>query len=359
MSLGDRARRICLLLALNTGLATLVHLSAPPAPAHSDRQEYEYVGSHPLEPDCPWSIYCYRVLVPVLLEQLPMETDGRWRAYQVVSVATAGTLTSVLTSSVTGNVYAGVLAAILVQSAYGFSFTAYDPFSADPLVFVFASLIAWCWVADRWRPALTAGLVGIFAKETVMLVSGACALAALNKRRGAWMQWCASAAVVTLTLFTFRGVMDTYFGWSASGSAAAQWAEGAWLAIWWENNPFLIRKLYLLFAPFGFAWLFAVLGYRTADERLRSLARGVVLPFLALCYVQTPERALSNTFFIVVPLAAIYLSEGPVPLTMATAIANALVTAKVGSSTEWLPSSGLMMIPACLLTAYLLWVRRR
>jgi hypothetical protein len=152
--------------------------------------------------------------------------------------------------------------------------------------------------------------------------------------------------------------MDTYFGWSASGSAAAQWAEGAWLAIWWENNPFIIRKLYLLFAPFGFAWLFAVLGYRAADARLRSLARGVVVPFLALCYVQTPERALSNTFFIVVPLAAIYLSKGPAALTMLAAIANALVTAKVGTSSEWLPSSGLMMIPATLLAATVVWVRR-
>lgn len=339
-------------------LATLVHVSAPSEPAHSDRQEYEYVGSHPLEPDCPWSIYCYRVLVPVLLEQVAMEQDQRWRAYQLVSVTTAGTLTSLLTSSVTGSAYAGVLAAVLVQGNYGFSFTAYDPFSADPLVFVFAALIAWCWLTDRWRPALTAGLVGIFAKETVMLVSGSCALAALNMRRASWVKWCASAAAVAFALFTFRGIMDTYFGWSASGSAAAQFSEGAWLAIWWENNPFLIRKLYLLFAPFAFAWLFAVLGYRSGDERLRSLARGVVLPFLALCYVQTPERALSNAFFIVVPLAAIYLSKGPVALTTATAIANALVTAKVGSSSEWLPSSGLMMIPASLLAASVLWVRR-
>ena len=88
-----------------------------------------------------------------------------------------------LTRRISG-VGAGVLAAVIAQASYGFSFTAYDPYSADPLVFVFAAIIAWCWVEDRWRAALVAGLIGIFAKETVALVSLSCVMAAaINRER--------------------------------------------------------------------------------------------------------------------------------------------------------------------------------
>ena len=88
----------------------------------------------------------------------------------------------------------------------------------------------------------------------------------------------------------------------------------AWLrvlALWWQNNPFLLRKALMLFSPFGFAWLYACAGYGSAVSRLRLLALGTVMPMLALVYVQTPERALANAFFVVVPLATILLSRVP------------------------------------------------
>jgi hypothetical protein len=88
---------------------------------------------------------------------------------------------------------------------------------------------------------------------------------------------------------------------------------------------------------------------------LRRLAFGAAIPFLALCYVQTPERALANAFFVVVPLAAGYLARAPFGLALLAALVNGLVTAKVGSSTPWLPSSQYFVIPALILGAWCVW----
>jgi hypothetical protein len=351
----SRARDAWAIVALNLGLALLVHVAAPVAPRNSDRTAYEYVGQHGLDANCPVSIYCYRVLVPMVLARIPLEPERRWRWYQVAATAAAGSITAATTSRLAGGLGAGVIASLLVQTTYGFSFTAYDPYTADPLVFVFAAALAWCAIADRWLLALGIGLAGVFVKETVALVSVSCALAALGRDRPTWPQWVFSSAAVVATLLGFHWIMDTYFDWGLRNNPAAQFGSGSWLALWWRNNPFLIRKAYLLFAPFGFAWLFALLAGRFAEARLRQLALGAIGPFLALCYVQTPERALSNAFFVVIPLATLYLVRAPLPIALLTALANGAVTVKVGLSTTWLPPSRYLMVPALILTLGAIW----
>jgi hypothetical protein len=347
-------RQIFGLVVLNAMLASAIQISAPDQPINDDRESYEYVGEHGFAPNCPHSIYCYRVLVPLVLQQIPFEPETRWRGHQVLAAAAAGTIIALVTHLVAGG-RAALIASVLAQTNYGFSFTAYDPYTADPMVFVCAAMIAWCWVTDRWRLALIVGLVGIFIKETVALVSATCLLAALPRDRRSWRAWVTSAFTVAFALLAFRWTMETFYGWDISTNPAAQFARGSWLVRWWHNNPFLVRKLYLLFAPFGFAWLFAVLGFQSADWRLRRLAAGAILPFLALCYVQTPERALANAFFVVVPLAAAWLARAPRWLAISTAVANGAATAKVGSSTSWLPPSGYLMIPALLLAMATIW----
>jgi hypothetical protein len=350
--------RLLVLALVNTSLALLVHSAAPPSPVRSDVLEYEYVGRHGFAPNCPVSIYCYRVLVPMALERVPVDPETRWRWYQAAAAATAGSIVSLTTFGIARVPGPALIAAVLVQTSYGFSFTAYDPYTADPMVFVMAALIAWCWFTDRWGLALLAGIVGIFVKETVALVSVTCALAALTRSRPTWRGWCLSGVLVLLALLSYRWLMDTYWGWRVGANPAADFRHGSWLALWWSNNPFLIRKIYLLFAPFGFGWLFAVLGYRESDARLRHLSVAAIAPFLALCYVQTPERALANSFFVVVPLAALYLGRVSLPMGLAAAVTNGLVTAKVGTSTLWLPPSGMLLVPALLCAIWVLRTER-
>lgn len=347
-------------VALNAVLALGIQAAAPPQPARSDRQEYEYAGKHGLEPNCGWSVYCYRVLVPVVLEQIPIDADLRWRGYQVTANTVAGSIVAVTTAAWANGLPAAAIATILVQTSFGFAFTAYDPYTADPFVFVIAAAIAWCWLTNRAFAALAVGLAGVFAKETVALVSAATALAALlNRQRSGWRLWMAQAALVMLTLLAFHWIMDTYFGWGITKNAAARFSEGSWLALWWANNPSLLRKLFFLFVPFGFAWLYAAAGYRTAPRDLRHLATGALLPFLALNYVQNPERALANSFFVIIPLAAIALTRVPFGVALAAAVTNGLFTAKVGTSTAWLPSSAYLLVPAAASAAWVLWHLRR
>jgi hypothetical protein len=343
------------IIALNVMLAALVHWSAPSQPVRSDRQEYEWVGAHAFEPGCKWSIYCYRVLVPFALEQIPLDPERRWRAYQWMSNAAAGALLALATSRVAGGQRAAYFATVIVQTSFGFAFTAYDPYTADPLVFVFAAGMLWAWVSGSWRVALILGLIGIFAKETVALVAATCLIAACARERPHWRAWIVSSFGVGLALLASRWFMDAYFGWSISSNPAAALTEGSWLALWWRNNPFLVRKLYLLFAPFGLMWLFAIFGFRMASPPLRHLALGAIVPFAALCYVQTPERALGNAFFVVVPLAALFLSRAPLAPAFMTTVLNAGVTAKIGTSTTWLPHSGVLLLPAILCGLLTVW----
>jgi hypothetical protein len=86
---------------------------------------------------------------------------------------------------------------------------------------------------------------------------------------------------------------------------------------------------------------------------------GALLPMLALNYVQNPERALGNAFFVIVPLAVLFLVRVPVAIACLAVIANGLVTAKAGLSTTWLPSTSVLVIPAAALAVWSTFAARR
>ena len=349
-----RSRFVALLL-LNVALASLMRAAAPAQPVNSDRVEYEYAGKHPLEPGCPHDVYCYRVLVPVALELVPGDSEWRWRTLAQVANAAAGTIAGLTTASLTPAWHAPLVASVIVQMSFGFTMTAYDPYSPDPFVFLVASVLAWLWFRDRPFIALALGAVGVFGKETVAVIGACLACGALVARRSNWKAWMVQAAVPLLVVLGFHWVMETFVGWSVERNQATKFLEGSWLAVWIANMDSPRRIALLLFIPFGFAWIFAAAGFRHAPRPLRSLALGTLLPVLALNYVQNPERALGNAFFVIAPLAAILLARVPVWLGFVTAIANGLLTAKVGLSTEWLPASSLLMIPAAVSAAWAMW----
>ena len=249
---------------------------------------------------------------------------------------------------------------ILLQSSYAFSFTAYDPYTPDPVVFLIAALVLYLWLADRAVTIAALAVAGVFAKETVALIVSAPALAVVlwNDRASRW-RWIVPAALAWSALFGFHWYMDTYAGWGISRNAASNFGTGSWLAIWWKNNPSLAHKAFMVFAPFGWGWLFAALGYRHAPKPFRQLAAGAVLPMLALVYVQTPERALGNAFFVVIPLAAAFLARVSPAAAWTAAITNALVTARMGLSTELLPSSSVLLLPATAAAAWAVWAGTR
>jgi hypothetical protein len=154
-------------------------------------------------------------------------------------------------------------------------------------------------------------------------------------------------------LLGFHLAMDTLAGWSVAASPAADLAGGAWLGLWLRSQQ-PGQAAFLVFIPFGFAWGFAALGLSPlrAPNRVRRLALGLVAPLLLLVYVQNVERALGNAFLVVIPAAVILLTEVPFGLGVLAAIANGLLTARVGLSTAWLPSTPVLLALAGLAAAW-------
>jgi len=347
-------------ILLNVALAGAMQAIAPAQPTNTDRTAYEDAGRFFLSPQCKDTIYCYRVLVPVLLERVPIDPERRWRLYQFAANSAAGIVLAAAVSHVTPGLHAALLATLMVQTSFGFGFTAYDPYTADPLVFLIAALLALCWVRDWPIAALVIAPIGVFAKETVVLLAGACALAAiLSPGKHGRHLWVAQGVVAATVLLGFHFVMDTFAGWGIRGNVASNFSEGSWLAIWWRSNPSLISKAYMIFIPFGFAWFFALAGWRVSGRVWRHLALGAILPMFALVYVQTPERALGNAFFALVPLATAFLATLPLTAAYLAVITNGLLTAKVGLSTPWLPASSILIVPAAVSAAWVLWLTWR
>ena len=343
-----------MVLLLNAALSAALIGIAPREPVLSDRNDYEYNFQHWLYAYCPNSIVCYRILVPVLLEFVPMESTPRWRAYQWLSHTATGTVTAMAVAGLASP----PITSLLLQTSYAFAYTAYDPYIADPFVFLVAALTLYLWLLDRTLAMTLMAAVTVFAKETVALIATAPAIAVMLSDRARRWRWWIPAITAWVVLLSFHWWMDTYAGWSIRQNASSNFSTGSWLILWWRGNT-LMNKALLLFAPFGFAWIFALLGYRWSPPALRQLALATVLPIAGLCYVQTPERALGNAFFVVVPMASIFLSRLRAPVAWTAAITNGLVTAKLGLSTTLLPSSSVLLIPAALCAAWAIASRYR
>lgn len=355
MTLPKRLSSWLVVLLFNAALATAIAGLAPREPVLSDRNDYEYNSKRWLYAYCSSSIFCYRILVPVLLEFVPMESGPRWRAYQLLSHTATGTVVAMAVTPLASP----LMTSVLLQSSYAFAYTAYDPYSADPFVFLVAALTLYLWLLDRTFAMALMVSVGVFAKETVALIASVPAIAVMLCERTKRWRWWVPALLAWSVLLTFHWYMDIYGGWTVRASASSNLTSGAWLIVWWRGNPSHVAKAMLLFAPFGFGWVFAVLGYRHATPAIRALALGAVLPIAALAYVQTPERALSNAFLVTVPLAGIFLSRVPPAAAWAAAISNALVTAKLGTSTVLLPSSTSLVLPASLAAIWAIAASRR
>ena len=336
---------------------------APISPRLSDRSHYDWVGTHPFAANCTETIYCYRVVAPVIVHAMPGDPGTNWRAYQVISAGVAGALIASLTSTLAAAATAPYLASVLVQTSFGFTFTAYDPYSAEPLVFVIAALLAWCWFTNRPWHALALCIAGVFVKETVALLCGVLALATLIEHfafaRGSetnrdWKTWLLPMLIGGFVLASFHAVSRIWLNWDISTNPAAQLSRGSWLALWLYSNPLVVNRVYMVFATYGFAWLFALLGWIAAPRSWRALALATIPAMLFLIVIQTPERALGNAFFVIVPLAVLFASRSPV-LGFAAIAVNGLVTAKYGTSSAWLPSSKWTLIPAAIAAALLVF----
>lgn len=83
------------ILLVNAALAALIQAAAPAAPKRTDRNDYDYNSTQPLTAFCPNTIYCYRILVPMLLELAPVDQERRWRVLQWLAHTATGSIVAV------------------------------------------------------------------------------------------------------------------------------------------------------------------------------------------------------------------------------------------------------------------------
>lgn len=363
--------RIVSVVLLNAILAALVQVGAPSEPALSDRVKYEEYAEHISQPEWftrsgPWSgliglndrIYPYRILVPAALATIPLEPSLRWKLYRWIAVSTAGSIVAITALS-RGNssIASAVLATVMAQGSFGFAFTAYDPYGPDPFVFVCLALMTWCWLRDRWLIALAIGVIGIFAKETVVLGGVAITLASMIRpRRPSWAMWLAQGPALAGLLLLYRWAYDEYVGWGHVAPWVQVWGdrEGRWLSLWMSGNP-LSTQFLLVFSVFATSWVFAIVSFRHALQDLRALAIGAAAPFLALVVIQNPERALGNLFFVVIPLALIALERMPQWIAFTSVALNAMLSVRVATMNAVLPGAKYTAALAIVVGAFVLW----
>jgi hypothetical protein len=346
--------------ALNLLLALVAYALVPEhSVATTDRAGYEWIAQHGLAPNCPHTDFCYRVLVPTLVARVPLPPGLAWGLYPVVANATAGFVLALACARIARPAArAALLSTLIAQTSFGFTFALFDPYTPDPAVFLAGALLVWAWLADRPLVALAVGVVGVFAKETVALFSFGLAIASLLPPRRPGWGWVSQTVATGTVLLVFHLVMDTWAGWSFAASPAADLTGGSWLGLWIRSQP-PAQALFLVFIPFGFAWLFAALGLRSAPDAVRRLALGLVGPLLLLVYVQNVERALGNAFLVVIPASVVFLSGVPFGLALLAVVANGLLTARVGLSTPWLPATPALLLAAGAAAALTLHRARR
>ena len=81
----------------------------------------------------------------MLLERVPIDPELRWRGLQLLAHTATGTIVA-MASVPAGSPF---IASVLLQSSYAFTFTAYDPYTPDPVIFLIAALVLHLWIADR------------------------------------------------------------------------------------------------------------------------------------------------------------------------------------------------------------------
>lgn len=344
----SRFRLVAAVFLFNAVLVTAIMAVAPDQPQRSDRSDYEDNGDAPLAPFCPSSIYCYRILVPMALAYIPTDWETRWRGHLWVTHTLTGSTVALVAAGWTSP----FIVSALLQTSYAFTFTAYDPYTADPTVFLVAALMLWAWVNDRWAVTALMAAVFVFAKETVALLASVPAIAAvLYRDRPTWWRWCIPAVVAWTVLMSFHWWTDTYLGWTITTNPAADFGGGSWLAKWLNSNS-PVQRVLIVFSAFGFGWLYAILGYRWAPTAFKQLAIASIPPLLVLAYVQTPERAFGNAFYVMAPLGAGFLSRVSPAAAWTTIVTNGLLTTRLGTSSELLPSTTVLLGPAALAAAW-------
>jgi hypothetical protein len=322
-----------------------------PAPWYlTDRDNYEQLGRQIVVPDCS-SLHCFRMLVPILIEQTPGPSLFKWKAYAVVGNAGAAVAVARLSLLFGLSPRAAMLAMWMSALGFGSLFTLFDPHTADPLMYLLGPVLVILLVTSRVGHASVIGAIGIFAKEFAAAPLWMAAIVAwLDGRRRAMVRTAVAALSVTVLWMAFQlsftAALDYSYGWSPS----AQLLSGGYIVHWVrELGP--RAAISTLIIDYGALYLLVPAGLFVASPALRHWAMASVPAVLTFAYVQQPDRALWNFHFVAVPLAALVVARLPSAVAWLFVAAYATANLRVGAQLQFVPSARFALGVSVLLAA--------
>jgi hypothetical protein len=327
---------------------------AAPSPQPTDQVMVEHVGQGVINPGCA-DLNCFRILVPAAVESLPGPSLPRWRAYAVVMNAAAAVATGWLALEL-GFAAAAITLTVWLSALGAGSFaTVYHPYNADSFVLFLAPVITVLLLRQRMSAAGIVSAIGIFAKEfaAVPLYVGAAA-SGLQRRWRECGRRAALAVTVTLIWVTLQLTLMRMFDYSYNANPSSQPLSGGYLRLWLEHvTP--ATAIFALFGAFGAIYVLLPFGWRLAPAMLRQLAVGAIPALLAFVLVATPERALWNFFFLIVPIGALALAALPAWLAAAFVVLFAIANLRIGAQVPDVPSSRYALMATLVIAAVAAW----
>jgi hypothetical protein len=344
-------------------LVALLGAVAAVAPApwyQTDRDVYEATARQGFITDCS-DIHCFRVLVPWTLGRLPGSSLFKWKAYAVLATASAAIALGRVSTILGLTSRAAIIGTWIAAFGAVPMLTLFDPFTADPLMFLLGPLLtADLVIGGRGRVAI-AGAVGVLAKEFAAAPLWIFTLwAALRRRWDASLRGLTVALGVTLVWVALQLTLMLRFNYSYAGSASSDVFGGGYLARWLSFvTPRTAASV--MVSEFGALLLLAPAGLVRCGKDVRMLAVAALPAAAAFAYVQQPDRALWNFHFIVIPLAALvlqHLSDRWCALFIAS---YALANLRIGAQLRFLPPAGypLALSSAIAVVAIVLTFRNR
>jgi len=319
-----------------------------PAPFPTDQLMMERVGQGRIVPGCA-DLNCFRILVPAVVEAFPGPSLPRWRSYAVIANTAAAVAAGGLAHALGLRPVAVALTIWLSALGAGSLATVHHPYNADPFVLLLAPITTWCLLSGRMRQAGAIAGVGIFAKEfaaaPLYIAAGAAGMAR------DWPAFWRSAAValgVTLLWVCLQWGLMAAFGYSYNDNPSARPLEGGYLRLWLSHvTP--ASAAFALFSVFGALTVLVPSGWRQVPKPLRHLAIGAIPALFAFMYVATPERALWNFYFLVVPLGAVVLARLPLPFAWLFVGCYWLANLRIGAQIAEVPASRYAMTASLML----------
>jgi hypothetical protein len=237
--------------------------------------------------------------------------------------------------------------------------TIYHPYNADSFVLFLAPVITVLLLRGRLLAGGIVSTIGIFAKEFAAVPLYVTAAASAMQRR-----WCecgqraALAVAVTLIWVGLQLTLMRLFNYSYNDNPSSQPLSGGYLRLWLEHlTP--AAAVFALFGAFGALYALLPFGWRLAPPLLRQLTIGSIPALIAFVWVATPERALWNFFFLVIPIAALALAAVPAAVAAVFVALFAIANLRIGAQVPDVPSSRYALVASLAIAMFAAWRSRR